>query len=502
MIRHLVIPWISCWVALAAEPSDLLRFVNGDQLHGTFQGIKDGPQAIWQRDDLAAAVDFKSTQIRHIVLRGGRPARALSSLSHVALVNGDSVPGIIAGMDEDSLTLETPYAGPLRIPREQVAMLAPSPLGGRLHYHGPFIEDEWKMAHASFPEGLPPAKPDSGEKDGKKDKDNPGRWAFSGSAWYWPSRQSGTALLRENAMPDRSILRFDLAWKNRLSMAIAFHSDFTRPAADKDEAQQNQANLAGQPASLPSLFGNSYVIQLYANYVRLFRTSFDEEGRPRMDPVQTANGNMRLGESGNARIELRANRLTGEIVLFIDGEFVIQWSELNLGGGVPAADGYAGKGNGFGCVVQAENSPARISEVVVAEWNGMPDAARSLQVDDADIVLLNNGTDRFAGKVTELRDGKLKLESRYGDFAFPMEDVAEVRFAKSRLAEKQEDASASLKVRLYPMGRISGQPLGGDDKHLRIINAAAGEMNMRLDSAVMLELHSTDSFLDDWDTDF
>jgi len=70
------------------------------------------------------------------------------------------------------------------------------------------------------------------------------------------------------------------------------------------------------------------------------------------------------------------------------------------------------------------------------------------------------------------------------------------------LAEKQEDASASLKVRLYPMGRISGQPLGGDDKHLRIINAAAGEMNMRLDSAVMLELHSTDSFLDDWDTDF
>jgi len=480
----------------AEDRDDMLRFDNGDQLHGRFTGMGAGPSVLWKRDDISDEVKFDSADLRQIVLRGGRPATALTSLSHIGTINGDRIPGIIRTLDDKHVTIETEFAGMLEFPRDQVGLLAPNPLGGRVLYNGPFDASEWRNISYEHPEGLPE------EKEDAKPDDNFPRWEFSGSAWYWQNENIGSALVRKTGMPDRAILQFDLAWKNRLSMAIAFHSDFTRPAADKDEAQQNQANLAGQPASLPSLFGNSYVIQLYANYVRLFRTSFDEEGRPRMDPVQTANGNMRLGESGNARIELRANRLTGEIVLFIDGEFVIQWSELNLGGGVPAADGYAGKGNGFGFVVQAENSPARISEVVVAEWNGMPDAARSLQVDDADIVLLNNGTDRFAGKVTELRDGKLKLESRYGDFAFPMEDVAEVRFAKSRLAEKQEDASASLKVRLYPMGRISGQPLGGDDKHLRIINAAAGEMNMRLDSAVMLELHSTDSFLDDWDTDF
>ena len=109
-------------------------------------------------------------------------------------------------------------------------MLAPSPLGGRLRYHGPFIEDEWTMANASFPDGMPPPVPDNGEKDkvGKPNKDQPGRWVFSGSAWYWANRQSGTALLRQNAMPDRSILRFDLAWKNRLSIAIGFHADFAR----------------------------------------------------------------------------------------------------------------------------------------------------------------------------------------------------------------------------------------------------------------------------------
>ena len=482
---------------LGAEvKSDLLRFGNGDQLHGRFTGMGAGPSVMWKRDDIGDEVKFDAADLRQIVLRGGRPAKALTSLSHIGTINGDRIPGIIRKIDAKQVTIETEFSGMLEFPREKVGLLAPNPLGGRVLYQGPFDASEWLNISAEHPEGL------SKKRVNSKPKADFPQWEFSGSAWYWQNKNIGSALVRKSGMPDRAILQFDLAWKNRLSLAIAFHSDFTRPVGKKAEEQQNQANLAGQPASLPSLFGNSYVIQLYANYVRLFRTSFDKEGVSRMDPVQTANGNMRLGESGNARIELRANRLTGEIVLFIDGEFVIQWSELDLGGNEPGADAYAGKGDGFGFVVQAENSPARISEVVVAEWNGMPDAARSLQIDDADIVLLNNGTDRFAGKVTELNDGKLKLESRYGDFEFPVEDIAEVRFAKSRLAEKQEDASASLKVRLYPMGCISGQPLGGDEKNLRMINAAAGQINMSLDSAVMLELHSTDSFLDDWDMDF
>ncbi|HEX7260308.1 MAG TPA: hypothetical protein VF258_00675, partial [Luteolibacter sp.] len=152
MIRHLVICWISSVTFLfAAEPPDLLRFTNGDQLHGHFQGIQAGPQAIWRRDDVAAPVDFKTSQLRHVVLRGGRPLKPLSSLSHVALINGDRLPGNVIGMDAETITLDTSYAGALKIPRNQVAMLAPSPLGGRLQYHGPFLEDEWKMSNASFP---------------------------------------------------------------------------------------------------------------------------------------------------------------------------------------------------------------------------------------------------------------------------------------------------------------------------------------------------------------
>ena len=232
----------------------------------------------------------------------------------------------------------------------------------------------------------------------------------------------------------------------------------------------------------------------------LYRTSFDEAGRARLDRVQTSNSSLRLGDAGKASVEIRCNRLSGEIILFVDGEFAAQWSELE--GVVEDGSGYAGKGDGFGFVAQSDDSSVRISEVLVAEWNGMPDSARSMQVDDMDIVLLSNGTDRFSGKVTGFRDGQLRLEGRFGAFEFPISEIAEVRFAKSRLAEAEKNASDEVRLRFHPIGRISGKALGGSGDVIRIRSASAGEMDVKLDSAVMLEFRETDSFLDDWDDEF
>jgi hypothetical protein len=484
-----------------AEPrDDLLSFTNGDQLHGQLSGIAAGPSVLWKRDDLGEEAEFKSSDLRRIVMRGGRPARSLETFSHIGTSNGDRIPGAIREMDGKRVLIETGFAGMLEIPRDQVGLLAPNPLGGRVLYHGPYDPEEWVMINNTHPDGIPAPDADGDDKIP--------RWEHSGTAWYWQNKQVGTALARKAGMPDRAILRFDIAWKSRLSCAIAFHSDFKRPAreaAEDGDGEQEQLD-AGMPrrvhgsTSLPDVFGESYVLQIYSNYVMLHRTSFNEDGRPSLDRVQTTNSSLRLGDSGKATVELRCNRPSGEISLFINGEFVVQWSEI--ADGLAEGGGYAGKGGGFGFLVQSEDSPVRISEVIVAEWNGMPDAARSLQMDDTDIVLLSNGTDRFSGKITGLRDGKLSLEGRYGDFEFPLAEVAEVRFAKSRLAEPPAAASDEIKVRLHPIGRISGQPLSGDGKRLRILNGSAGEVDINLDYAAMLDFRGTESFLDDWDEEF
>lgn len=491
----------------AADRPDLLRFTNSDQLHGTFRGIKGGPQAVWLRDDLDAPVEFKTERIRHIVLRGGRPAKALEPLSNVGLVNGDRIPGIITGIDDEQITLDTSFAGVLRIPRKQVSVLSPNPLGGRVYYHGPFSEDDWEMTHISHPDGLPDVQ--AADQEAQQDEDGdadlpPGRWEFSGSAWYWQSTSPGTALVRKAGMPDRAVLSFELAWKNRLSLAVAFHADFAPapPSGDAREDAKPARNLGpGDTSNLPRLFGNSYVLQLDSNYLMMFRASVDGEGKPSLERVRFNNNSLRLGETGSASVEIRSNRRNGGISLFINDEFIAQWSESDL---IDPLDGpFAGSGSGFGFLVQGQDAPVRISDIVVSEWNGMPDSARSLQVDDQDVVLMANGTDRYAGKVGVLdHDGKVAFEGKHGNFRFPLDEVAAIHFARGQLAPAGDTPADSVVVRFSPIGTISGRPLSGDGSTLGILSPIIGGINLSMDAAVMLEFNASNQLIDDWDADF
>ena len=534
---------------LAAAPlqprEDLLRFVNGDQLHGSFQGIKPGGLVLWQRPDLTAQGEFKSAQIQKIILRAGRPDQSNESLAHVALINGDRIPGTLSALDDDTVTVDTTFGGVMHIPRKLVGMVAPLPLGGRVLYHGPYSEDGWLMTNVEFPDGIPaPAATDkSAEKDKAKDKDkdkaadedakaaaeDPAdgdedegkakvpqktaipRWDFSGAAWYWNQKHGSTPLVRKTGMTDRAILRFNLAWHNRLMVCLAFHADFARPAKAaakngdeakaKDEAKRRMMQNGfgpGDTSGYPQLFGNSYVLQINSGYAVLLRCGFDDKGNPTMERIQVNNPGIRLSETGAATFELRCDRIKGTIMLYVDGEFSMQWSEP----GLAEEPGYAGKGGGFGFLTQMENSPVRVSDVIVAEWNGMPDSARSMQVDDQDIVLLANGTDRFSGKITAFQDGKLNLQSKFGKFSFPLEQIAELRFAANSLSKPEEAATERIIVRLDPIGNISGKPLSGDASTLKLLTPYAGEISLKLAAAVILDFQPANNFLDDWDPQF
>jgi hypothetical protein len=256
----------------------------------------------------------------------------------------------------------------------------------------------------------------------------------------------------------------------------------------------------GDSTVFPLLFGNSYVLQIFSTNLMLFRTALDDKGEPVVERVQINGSSIRLGDAGKARVEIRSNRLTGQISLFINDEFVANWSE---GGTTPEDQArYAGKGGGFGFVVQNEDALVRISDVMVAEWNGMPDSARSLQTDEQDIVLLANGTDRFSGKVESLKDGKIRLQGKYGQFLIEIDDIAEIRFARDRLAKETDAAPDSLAVRLSPIGQVSGRPLAGSASAIRILNPVCGEMNLNLESSVMLDFNPSNNVIDDWDAEF
>jgi hypothetical protein len=503
MIRTPIIFWLLPMIAAnAADLPDLLRFTNDDQLRGTFRGMREGPQALWKNEDLAEPAAFKTSRIRHIVLRGGRPLKLPETLSRADLINGDKVPGTVIAMDEKTVTLETGYAGKLKIPRDRVTMLAPNPLGGRVAYYGPFAEDDWKMLHGELPEGVPA---EDAAQDAKENAETPGRWVFSGSAWHWNHKGVGTALIRENGMLEQSVLRFDLVWKNRPNLYIALNADFAKPKPEEkeDPKQVNQGGGVLAPASLPRLFGNSSVLQIMNNCVCLFRTSVDADGKA---TIKQRNHNLIVplfDQTRSARIELRSNRRTGEIILFLNDVRTEQWEGLDMAAdGDSANKGKAGGGSGFGFVVLGGHSPVRISDIILSGWNGMPDSARSLQLDGQDVVLLANGTDRYSGKVGTLDgQGGILFEGKHGRFRFPLEEVSEIRFAKQGLAAPGEAPAENVVLRLAPVGAISGQPVAGEGPAFGIISPIMGRMELSLEPAVMIEFNAPSESIDDWNAD-
>ena len=480
----------------------LLGFTNGDQLHGKYLGFSENKRLRWLRDDLATAPEFELANVRRIILRNGRPEAALTTLSHAATTHGDRIPGRIVSLDDEQVVLETEFAGNLTVPRDRLGMLVPNPFGGSILYQGPFSKDEWEIVE---PRGRETAEA-SGDEEGGEDNNAMAKgWTHSGAAWYWPGDGQISALVRKDGVPESTVIRCQVSWKSRIALAIAFHSDFKAPPeGEDDEPPAGHRRIHASDNSIyATLFGNSYVLQLNPTHAILFRSSMDDEGKTKVERLTNSFNNVSLGDSGSALIEIRASRPTGEISLFINDEFVAQWSEIgHFDDAGDQTHEYVGVGGGLSFFMQTTNCSARISDVIVAEWNGMPDAARSLQSDAHDIVLLTNGTDRFSGEITGISDGRVSLRGRYGDFMFPLDDVAEIQFSRSSLSKPEPANANEVRLQVYPLGIITGVPVAGDAEFLRLDHMACGPIDVDLSSVVIMEVARGESFLGAWDPEF
>ena len=49
---------------------------------------------------------------------------------------------------------------------------------------------------------------------------------------------------------------------------------------------------------------------------------------------------------------------------------------------------------------------------------------------------------------------------------------------------------------------MSGKPVSGDNRKMRLISPYAGEIEINLDHAVMLDFEPSTTYLDDWDQPF
>jgi hypothetical protein len=525
--------------AFAETPKDILRFTNGDQLHGIYQGIGENSSILWNRDDLAAPLSLKAENVRHIVLgeASAQKQAAAAEHSYVTLSNGDQIPGEIVKLDETSISMRGAVTGEITLPLSSIAEICPNPFGGKLLYAGPFSPEGWEVfeftkadkeeeaavAAAAKAAGLPGPAKDKDVKVKEEPKKEKPAWQHTGAAWY--HLEGAQPLVRKDCLGESTSIRFRLAWRERLGVNIAMHCDFSKAPEPKKDDPADQAGgpakkapialgglnlnrgqvfINGNSQNQSLVFGNALVLNIYSTYFSLSRCGFDANGVPIMQRMMHTQSSVRLPESGDATFELRSDRKSGLLMLFINGEYAAQWEELDplkANDTTPENKDDAEKkdpplGNGFGIQAITGNTPIRLTDMVISEWNGVKDSAYSMNNEHRDIVLLTNGTDRYSGDVVGINNGKLHFKSAYSELDIPLQEISEISFAKKAEQEKSEAPQNTVTARFYPVGKISGVMQVSDRKTLNIQHATASKIAIDLSTSISLEFSDENPFLE------
>ena len=506
---------MGCLVPFSQAAPDFLRFKNGDTLHGSYQGLDDGPRVKWLSDESDEPINFETKNLRKLSLNNGRSENSLSSIGLVELNNGDRIPGEIIAMGSDSVSLQTQFAGLLTIPRDQVVKILPNRHGGNVLYAGPFNDQEWQTPHS------PSDEEDEDEpldKESQNEQASPLTWTYGGAAWYSNSSQ---ALRLETELPDRVSVRFKLSWQAPLNAEIAIFADFQRPLRgqkprvrrvpvpeEEQEAQDEKAAEEidedaptpfvdimemGAGTSDSDTFGEGYLVSILSSYSRLQRLGFDHKDKAKKFSFPNSGGRLNLSNLHTAEFEIRADRLKGALSLFVDGEFFSEWQDLTE----PLSDAKR-----YFAISAGGKSKLRVSDVVVSEWNGMPDSAKSMQTHDRDVLLLANGTDRFSGKILSLEEDVFRVKSDYGVFQIPSKQITDIQLATDLVAAAPDPVDGQVLVSFQPNGLLTVRPKKGLANNLQSEHPILGELTLDLSYAYLLEFDPIGTIFDNWDDEF
>ncbi len=530
--------------ALESDPAgdDIILFENGDVMHGTFGGIDSG--LLWERKDMERPIRFELPSVRQIVRKGGRAVELHLNSSFFTLVSGDRIPGEIVSLDAQSLVIKSEVVGDLTIPRAHLQSITPNPFDGELFYSGPYTGDGWMILEETTT--TPADEEAKAEGKDEEQPENPSPWVHSGASFY-NLGPTPLVFLPDTPIPDVGRFSFRVEWKGRLNLNLALLSDFTRILPDNKEPDSEvQGEAVAPPAeakndgdvekapnknqqedqavqtreerlidlregttfqSIPwipqsnsnntLIFGSGYTLTLNSSYPYLSRNSFTEAGEAISKRLSTGRSSISLSDQENAHLEIRYDRKQGLIMLFVNGDYAAQWTDL---AGMP------GNGSGFGILNATSVARTKISEVMITSWNGMKDSAQSMSHSERDVILLVNGTDRFSGDLLKIADGVAHIKSDYLTARIPVNEIARIILKESGSTDlDSEDLPADLTwkndpvaIVHQPFGLIKLNPVSAGPDFIMGTSPFLGELKIDLDSASVLRFVESSPDLVDW----
>jgi hypothetical protein len=387
--RFLQFGWLAlCAVAApvsAHEDADCLSFRDGDLLYGKLLEIQSGSVIRWQHADASEPIDFKPENVSQIDFAPRPPTTGRADYScKLWLANGDALAGNLVACDRDVLTLDTWYAGKLKILRRALQTLAFNPRTP-IVFDGLSGLDGWTQGNA--------VKGIIGEA---------GQWSYRNGAFY---SDKAASIARDMKLPDRAQIQFDLAWRGPLNMAVALYTDSLQPIllTDKENGPD---------------FGGFYSLR-FANTLFVTLTPIRKK-----DPLRTLGEPLiiqSLTQKDRVHVDLRMSKADRQVALFLDGALIKDWIDPS---------GFAGQGTGVRFVNNSLGGAVKMHNFRVSKWNGVLDDA-SAEVPDPshDVVYLESGA-KVSGAVASIADGKISLLTTGGATNVPLTDASAIEFAR------------------------------------------------------------------------
>ncbi len=433
----------------AADSADsgntgVVRFLNGDVLHGELVSIDAQKRIRWRNADIRETFEFEVGDISKM-----RPGQRKSSRGKtpfqciLRLANGDELAGTLLSLDKDKLVLETWYAGKLSLPRHSIQSMRFLSEGPSL-FEGPAGLDGWTLSAAKEETNKPP-------------------WKYSNGILY---SASAGGIARDFKLPDRSSIDVDVAWREYLQLTITIYTSSLKVYSLNRMGFVGGVGVgvvpgldAGPP---PAQEGPGfYAIQLNQNTAYLMTVKTN--GQILNAPMEMIPG---LEQKNRARFGVRVDKQKKTISLLVDGVLFKTWTEPGE---------FAGQGTGVRFVQQGQ-SLINLREIKVSEWDGSlippPTLATNSNLKN-DFVLLKN-QDSVSGTLQSVRDGKLVLAASFGPLDVPVQRVAQIIFAPEKLASVAPSPAGTVRAVLADRGSLTFRVEKCDEKSMTVSNPLFG----------------------------
>ncbi|GAA5496156.1 hypothetical protein Rhal01_02338 [Rubritalea halochordaticola] len=463
----------SSLLPLSAE-EDLLNFKNNDTLHGSFNGFSAEGKLVWTNQQAEKPISFATSEIRRVIFNKGLLTKPFTHTHTVTLINGDVLPCEILSIDESKCTIRTDYAGTLQINRNQVYNCEIQPHGQQVLYQGPFVEDNWKTV--AFKE----------EEEDESQK----VWEYANFSWL-NDGHTGAIINQNTELPDAFRMTFKAEMARYSNIYLAFHANLSIPERKEEDDTKEHAYTK----SITENFGSCLLLRITSGVTYLSQYSFDDNGAPIVTKIPTTLGSTSARYSSedyaDTHFELRVDRQKKVVSSYADGALIAQWNLSDIG--------YEAKGNKFGFAnLNGSNRISRISNIVMTPWNGIKDSALSLQNEQRDIALLNNGTDRFSGKILKLQDNVVTLKGPYAEMEIPTDQVKSLNFATEGFAKKDEARSNDVAFRFYGSGRLTANPVSGNEEGVELEHPILGKLKLKYTYLSSIDYTPDASIIDRW----